>query len=131
SNSFMGDSTIFEDKLGNVGIGSDPPGSRLTVVGTIETTVGGLKFPDGSLQTTAAVTGLQSIAHDDTLNGDGTSGSPLKVAVPLKLTRAFHGNPILLVSNTHDFAAAFGIIANGGSSTATVGRAGVHRFAGA
>src|SRR5262249_689080 len=130
SNSFIGGLTIFEDKLGNVGIGTDTPGSRLTVVGTIETTVGGLKFPDGSLQTTAAVTGLQSIAHDDTLNGDGTSGSPLKVAVPLKLTGAFHGNPIILVSNTDDFAAGFGIIAKGGSSTDAFGGAGVQSFGG-
>ena len=37
---------------GNVGIGTTNAGSRLTVAGMIETTLGGFKFPDGTLQTT-------------------------------------------------------------------------------
>jgi hypothetical protein len=39
---------------GNVGVGTSVPGSRLTVAGTIESTSGGVRFPDGSIQTTAA-----------------------------------------------------------------------------
>ncbi|HXI94330.1 MAG TPA: hypothetical protein VNO24_30525, partial [Blastocatellia bacterium] len=65
---------------GNVGIGVTNAGSKLTVAGMIETTLGGLKFPDGTMQTTAATTGLTSIFHDSTLSGNGTSGSPLRVA---------------------------------------------------
>ncbi|MDP3014636.1 MAG: tail fiber protein [Candidatus Subteraquimicrobiales bacterium] len=38
---------------GNVGIGAIP-GQRLTVAGTIESTSGGFKFPDGSMQASAA-----------------------------------------------------------------------------
>lgn len=38
---------------GNVGIGTNAPGSRLTVAGLIESTNGGFKFPDGTTQTTA------------------------------------------------------------------------------
>lgn len=38
---------------GNVGIGTMTPGSPLTVAGTIESTSGGVKFPDGTIQTTA------------------------------------------------------------------------------
>lgn len=38
----------------NVGIGTSAPASRLTVAGLIETTTGGVKFPDGTTQTTAA-----------------------------------------------------------------------------
>src|SRR5262245_48449764 len=53
SNSVLGNSTIFEDKFGNVGIGTDTPPSRFTVAGMIETTLGGVKFPDGTIQTTA------------------------------------------------------------------------------
>lgn len=65
---------------GNVGIGITNAGSKLTVAGMIETTLGGLKFPDGTLQTTAATSGLASIFHDTTLAGNGTSGSPLGVS---------------------------------------------------
>ena len=65
---------------GNVGIGVTNPGSRLTVAGMIETTLGGLKFPDGTIQTTAASGGLTSVFHDATLSGSGTNGSPLGVA---------------------------------------------------
>ncbi len=39
---------------GDVGIGTSDPGERLEVAGTIHSTSGGFRFPDGSLQTTAA-----------------------------------------------------------------------------
>ena len=70
SNSVIGDTTIYEDKFGNVGIGTDSPTSKLTVAGVIEST-GGFKFPDGSVKTSARV------IHDATLTGDGTPASPL------------------------------------------------------
>jgi hypothetical protein len=41
---------------GNVGIGTSSPGQKLSVAGTIESTTGGFKFPDGTTQTTAATT---------------------------------------------------------------------------
>ena len=77
TNSFLGDSIITETKLGNIGIGTTTPGSKLTVAGTIETTSGGVRFPDGTLQTTA---GLSSVLHDATLTGNGTAASPLGIA---------------------------------------------------
>ena len=58
SNSFIGDTTIFESKTGLVGIGTDSPTSKLTVAGMIETTLGGLKFPDGTVQTSSAAGAL-------------------------------------------------------------------------
>ncbi len=39
---------------GNVGIGIANPTQKLSVAGTIESTSGGVKFPDGTVQTTAA-----------------------------------------------------------------------------
>jgi hypothetical protein len=50
----VGDSIITEDKFGKVGIGTPTPTSKLTVQGMIEITLGGYKFPDGTVQTTAA-----------------------------------------------------------------------------
>ena len=39
---------------GNVGIGTTSPGQKLSVAGTIESTSGGIKFPDGTTQSSAA-----------------------------------------------------------------------------
>ena len=50
----LGDSAISETKSGQVGIGTSSPTSKLTVQGVIETASGGFKFPDGTIQTTAA-----------------------------------------------------------------------------
>ena len=41
---------------GGVGIGTTSPGEQLTVAGTIQSTSGGFRFPDGTLQTSAAST---------------------------------------------------------------------------
>src|SRR6185503_16773178 len=86
SNSVIGDSTIYEDKYGLVGIGTDSPASKLTVNGMIQSLSGGLKFPDGTVQTSSATGALLSIAHDTTLEGNGTSSSPLAIRVPLFLS---------------------------------------------
>jgi hypothetical protein len=49
-------STLYYNK-GSVGIGTTTPGQKLTVAGTIESMSGGFKFPDGTVQTTAATGG--------------------------------------------------------------------------
>ena len=115
SNSFIGDSSIFESKFGMVGIGTDTPASKLTVAGLIETTLGGFKFPDGTLQTTAAVSGLQSVVHDSTLQGNGTT-SPLGVAVPLVISGDVENLAVITATNTATGdAQGDGIFAQGSS----------------
>src|SRR5687767_9727335 len=76
SPSSVSDSVIVEDKFGKVGVGTGTPTSKFTVAGTIESTTGGFKFPDGTVQTSAmkdpAVSAFQKDLHID---GDATSGS--------------------------------------------------------
>ena len=52
-----GTSGIFIKRGGNVGIGTTAPGQKLSVAGTIESTSGGIKFPDGTVQTSAVPSG--------------------------------------------------------------------------
>jgi hypothetical protein len=125
--SFIGDSTIFETKFGMVGIGTDTPASKLAVQGMIETTMGGYKFPDGTVQTTATLSGLQAISHDATLIGDGTQGSPLGVAVPLLLNGS-SGSSILSVANTAE--GGLGLLSLGGNSSNVRGGSGLNAVGG-
>src|SRR5262245_17472118 len=128
------DANITEDASGKIGIGTSAPTSPLTVQGMIETTLGGYKFPDGTIQTTA---GLASVFRDTTLKGNGTQASPLGVAVPLKLNGDVVFDSVLTVSNTHEVSTGikasggpggFGVFAVGGDSiiggTGVVGRGG-------
>jgi len=48
---------------GKVGIGTPTPSEELTVTGTIESTSGGFKFPDGSTQASAASSGPGTIIY--------------------------------------------------------------------
>ena len=70
------------DANGDVGIGTTSAGSKLTVAGIIESTSGGVKFPDASVQTTA---GLTTVTTNSTLTGNGTTASPLGVTSPLTI----------------------------------------------
>jgi len=62
---------------GSVGIGTTSPSSPLTVAGTIQTTSGGVKFPDGTIQTTATPTTLPT--HQVFVSGSGTYTTPANV----------------------------------------------------
>jgi hypothetical protein len=79
-----------------------------------------LKFPDGTLQTTSAANALLTVVHDTTLAGDGTAGSPLRVAIPLILTGSVdNGNGVITVTNTA--AGGPGTFTVGGTASDTIG----------
>jgi hypothetical protein len=120
----LGDSNIFEDKFGKVGIGTTTPTSLLTVAGMIETTLGGVKFPDGTVQTTAfnpnqvvrSLNGLQGdlfIAAGTNITVTPSGGNTLTIAAPNALTEVAH-NATLTGKGTA--ASPLGI-ANGGVGT--------------
>ncbi len=71
---------VWLDVNGDVSIGTTSTGSKLTVAGVIESTTGGIKFPDATTQTTA---GLTAVTTNATLTGNGTSNQPLGIASPL------------------------------------------------
>jgi hypothetical protein len=74
----IGHTEMFLDSNGNIGIGTDSPAYTLSVNGTIETKAGGIKFPDGTIQSTAAagsvIGDISSVNAGTGLNGGGTSG---------------------------------------------------------
>jgi hypothetical protein len=104
------DSNITEDTAGQIGVGTTTPTSPLTVNGVVETKGenGGIKFPDGTVQTSA------EIRHDPTLKGTGATDSVLGVAIPLYLSGYTpYGQPLVNVQGSFQ---ADGIAATGGAA---------------
>lgn len=77
---YLLNSVISQDAGGRIGIGTTTPSSLLTVAGQIETKAGGVKFPDGTVQSTSAAGSLFQVNHNGSLTGNGTNAAPLGIA---------------------------------------------------
>jgi len=91
--------SVMTEKSSKIGVGTANPSDTLTVVGTIRSTSGGFKFPDGTIQTTAATPGASAVSTDGTLMGDGTAAAPLGVVVPMTLSATGATIPLTITSD--------------------------------
>jgi hypothetical protein len=97
SNSYsLGNSSITDDKFGNVGIGTTLPTARLTVAGLIQSTVGGFQFPDGTMQTTAGIAANQTLNIRD-LDHPARQPFSKEVIISVTPTNFFSETPITTV----------------------------------
>jgi hypothetical protein len=108
------------DPSGNVGIGTTSPGQRLTVAGVIESTTGGVRFPDGTTQTTAASGGatLTAVASGSlsdgstvVVNTDGTVSVVAAVTQAVGSPTVFRATDSPQISATYDSVAQRVVIA--------------------
>ena len=70
--------TVLQPNGGFVGIGTTSPTYKLDVAGQIRSSTGGFRFPDGTVQTTAAAGGggtITGVTAGAGLSGGGTSGA--------------------------------------------------------
>ncbi len=63
---------LFMNQSGRVGIGTESPAERFSVSGVVQSTSGGFKFPDGTVQTTAAAPGTGDGHSLDAADGNPT-----------------------------------------------------------
>jgi hypothetical protein len=112
----LGDTRITEDKNGNIGIGTQPTGSAVTVNGLVET-VGsnaGIKFSDGTIQTTALGVPLNLSGDGGTIlnvRNDGTGFAINSISDSIAISA--NGGTIAVAGVTRDGTALSGISING------------------
>lgn len=110
---------------GNVGIGISSPTYMLSVAGTIQSSVGGFRFPDGSVQTTSATAGVSqwtttgtNIYYNNGFVGLGTN-APSSL---LHLTSNNSGGTALRLENTDTGGRTFKIWSTGSMAASGTGR---------
>lgn len=79
---------------GRVGVGTATPGQQLSVAGTIESLSGGFKFPDGSIQTSAAAGPANAITS---INGAAGPGIAIQGSGAISVSTS--GNTLTISTN--------------------------------
>ncbi len=121
----VGGGKITVQSGGNVGIGTTSPTQKLSVVGTVESTSGGFKFPDGTLQATAIGATYASL-YRDTVLSFGSAGGWSDIPFNRELTKSniAHSNTInperiqVNVSGVYEIRFAVNVFSNSNAGTA-------------
>ncbi|MGZ3806012.1 MAG: beta strand repeat-containing protein, partial [Pseudobdellovibrionaceae bacterium] len=106
---------------GNVGVGTTNPGQKLSVAGTVESTSGGFKFPDGTTQTTAATGGSSQWTSSGSNIYYNTGSIGIGTSTPNTLIHSYftgsgYNNIFKSENTTTDTNSGNGFVAQNGSS---------------
>jgi hypothetical protein len=110
-NDATGQNAVLIDRTNKVGIGTTTPGQKLSVAGVIESTSGGVKFPDGTVQD-GAVGPTYTILRTDGGFLPGTAGPVLHLTLPngtylVESTLEIHNGNFIAINNNRQVSCGF------------------------